>query len=192
MAEGDVLVGTWTGLADNKLEVETSWNAKVSLPAAALGAVRIRNGKLTFLPDLEPTAVEETAYFSRVIPWRRDQGFDGDVPRVRSKQPTRSIAMHSRSSLTYALDGQYDKFKATLGFDDSAGTRGRVACRILVDGREVFADKDFRATSDPQEIDISLAGAKQMTLEVDFGEEQDVGDRIVWAEPRLFRAAAKP
>lgn len=192
MAAGDVLVGAWTGFADNKLEIETAWNGKLSLPVSALGAVRIRNGKLTFLPDLEPVAVEETGYFGRVIPWRRDEGFDGDVPRVRSKQPTRSIAMHSRSSLTFALEGQYDKFKATLGFDDSAGTRGRVACRILVDGREVFADKDFRATSDPQEIDISVAGARQMTLEVDFGEEQDVGDRIVWAEPRLFRAAGKP
>jgi hypothetical protein len=35
---------------------------------------------------------------------------------------------------------------------------------------------------------VPLAGAKQLALEVDFGPDQDVGDRILWVEPRLFRA----
>lgn len=188
---GDVLMGKWVGYDDEKLEIETAWNARVTVPVAEVGQIRVRGGKVTFLPDLEPIAVEEVPYFSRVISWRPDAGFDGELPRLRGKKPMRSLAMHARCVLTYALDGQYEKFKATLGFDDSAGGRGRVDCRVLVDGREQFVREDFRAIDDPVLVEISVAGAKQMSLEVDFGLAEDVGDRILWAEPRLFRAKGK-
>jgi len=172
-----------------ELEIETAWKSKVHVPAADVGQIRIRGGRVAFLSDLEPQSVVETAYFSRLVPWRRDQGFDGEPAKVRGKVPLHAIAMHARSVLTYALDGPFEKFKATLAFDDSAGTRGRVDCRILVDGREVLARRDFRASQEPIAVDVPLAGGKQLTLEVDFGPDEDVGDRIVWAEPRLFRAA---
>jgi hypothetical protein len=151
----------------------------------------VQGGRVTSLSDLEPVAVEEAPYFGRVIPWRRDAGFDGEPARLRGKLPGRVVAMHSRSVLTYALDGAFEKFKATLGFDDSAAGRGRVDCRVMVDGREALTRKDFRAVDDPVVVEVSLDGAKQLSLEVDFGQAEDTGDRILWAEPRLFRAAAK-
>lgn len=191
LAGGDQLTGKWVGIDDKKLVVETAWKARVSVPADQVGQIRVRGGKVTMLADLDPIAVEQVSYFNRVIPWRRDLGFDGEPPKLRGKRPTRSIAMHSRCVLTYALDGAYEKFKATLGFDDTAGLHGRVDCRVLVDGREAFAQKDFRADQDPLAVEVSTAGARQMSLEVDFGEDQDVGDRILWAEPRLFRADAE-
>jgi NPCBM/NEW2 domain len=188
---GGQFSGKWVGIDDKKLEIETPWNSRIIVPAEQVGQIRVRGGKVTMLADLEPIAVEQVPYFGRLIPWRRDLGFDGEPPKLRGKKPTRSIAMHSRCVLSYALDGEYDKFKATLGFDDTAGTRGRVDIRVLVDGREEFSQKDFRANQDPLTVEVSTAGAKQMSLEVDFGEEQDVGDRILWAEPRLFRRADK-
>lgn len=191
LLSGDVLAGQWLGLSDGQLEIETLWQTRVKVPAAQLNEIRTRNGKLTYLSDLDPISVEETPYFSRAIPWRRDAGFAGETAKIKGQPAARCLAMHSRSVLTFALDGQYEQFKSTLAFDDSAGTRGRVACRVLVDGREVYAKPDFRSTEDAQTIDVPVAGAKQLALEVDFGEDEDTGDRILWAEPRLFRAAAK-
>ena len=75
-ASGDSLAGQWVALADGMLEVETAWQARLRVPAADLSIIRFRNGKLTFLPDLDPISVEEVGFFGRVIPWRRDQGFD--------------------------------------------------------------------------------------------------------------------
>jgi hypothetical protein len=188
---GDVISGRWLALSEGQLEIETLWQSRLKLPVSEVGEIRSRNGRLTFLPDLDPLAVEEVPYFGRVIPWRRDQGFDDAPAKVKGKQPTRCLAMHSRSLLTYALDEQFDKFKATLGFDDSAGNRGRALCRVAVDGREVFVQKDLHSDQDPQTVEVSVQGGKQLTLEVDFGEAEDVGDRIIWAEPRLFRAEKK-
>ncbi|HEV3136796.1 MAG TPA: NPCBM/NEW2 domain-containing protein [Pirellulales bacterium] len=186
---GDSISGRWTGLKEDNLEIETLWQSRFQVPAGEVAEIRSRNGRLIFLGDLDPISVEEVPYFGRVIHWARDQGFDDAPAKVKGKQPSRSIAMHSRSVLTYALDEQFEKFKATLGFDDSAGTRGRVACRVIVDGRESFVQKDLRSDQDPVNVEVPLGGAKQFALEVDFGEAEDIGDRVIWAEPRLFRAA---
>jgi hypothetical protein len=189
LAGGDSISGRLVGFNEKELEIETLWQARLKMPTSAVSDIRFRNGKLTYLPDLEPTAVEEVGYFGRVIHWQRDQGFDDSPARIKGKQPSRCLAMHSRSLLTFALDEEYEKFKARLGFDDSAGTRGRVSCRVLVDGRQQFAEKDLRADQDPRDVEVDVKGGKQLTLEVDFGEAEDVGDRVIWAEPRLFRRA---
>ncbi len=188
---GDEISGRWLALSEGQLEIETLWQSRLKLPVSEISEIRSRNGRLTFLPDLDPVSVEEVSYFGRVIPWRRDQGFDDAPAKVKGKQSARCLAMHSRSVLTYALDEQFEKFKATLGFDDSAGKLGRALCRVAVDGREVFLQKDLRSDQDPQSVEVSVQGGKQLTLEVDFGEAEDVGDRIIWAEPRLFRAEKK-
>ncbi len=191
ISTGDTISGHWVGLHDGKLEVDMPWKTRWQVPASAVAEIRVRNGKLVFLGDLDPIAVEEAGYFGRVIHWRRDQGFDDGPAKLKGKTASRSIAMHSRSLLTYALDGQFDKFKATVGFDDSAAGRGRVLCRVSADGRELFLQKDLRADQEPMPLDVSVQGAKQLTLEVDFGEAEDIGDRVIWAEPRLFRSAGK-
>jgi hypothetical protein len=38
-----------------------------------------------------------------------------------------------------------------------------------------------------QTLDLPVAGVKELVLEVDFGSDEDAGDRIIWGEPRLFR-----
>jgi hypothetical protein len=135
--------------------------------------------------------VQEVPYFGRVLHWRRNQGFDDGPPKLKGQPLAQSLGMHSRCLLTYALDEQYDKLKATLGFDDTGGGRGRVLCRVTVDGREAFVNNDVRADQDPLPVEVALSGAKQMTLEVDFGQGEDVGDRVLWAEPRLFHSEKK-
>ncbi len=190
LQDGSSLAARWVGLADGKFELETFWQSRLQVPATDVAEIRTRNGKLTYLSELEPSGVEETAYFGRVVAWRRDAGFGGEPAKIKGSPVPRCVAMHSRTVLTYPLDGLYETFKTKLAFDDSAGQRGRVACRILLDGREAYKQQDFRSTQDPQDIELPLQGAKQLTLEVDFGEDEDTGDRILWAEPRLFRAAA--
>ncbi len=188
LGDGQLIAGNWIGWNENALQIQTRWLATLRLPAESAQQVRIRNGKIAYLPDLEPVEFEEVGYFGRVHSWRADQGFDGAPPLMNGKQPGRSLAMHSRSVLTYALNGEFAKFTSTIGFDDSGQRRGRVACRILADGKELFASADLRASDDPVPVEIRLEGVQQLRLEVDFGENADIGDRVLWAEPRLFRS----
>jgi hypothetical protein len=65
--------------------------------------------------------------------------------------------------------------------------RGRVACRVLGDGRELFAEKDLRADQEPRPLELDVAGVSQLTLEIDFGEDENICDRVIWAGARLYR-----
>jgi hypothetical protein len=186
LLSGDLLAGTWKAADEKQLEFETA-AGKLLLPRASVASVSFRNGKVTFLSDLDPGNVEETPYFGRLMSYRRDQSLSGGPLKLKGKAYSKGLAVHSRCVLSYALDGGYATLKALVGFDKSAQGRGRVTCRVLGDGRELFAEPDLAATAEPVNIDVSLAGVKELALEVDYGEGEDTLDRVIWADARLFR-----
>jgi hypothetical protein len=187
LASGDRISGTWTGLTDGVLDLQLPWDAKLSLPVAAVSAVDFRHGKLAYLSDIEPAAIEEVAYFDRTMPYRRDRSLAGEPLKLKDTEYRKGLAVHSRTVLTYAIDRKYAKFKAIVGFDDAMPKRGRVACRVLGDGRELFAEKDLRADQEPKPLDLDVAGVSQLSLEIDFGEDENICDRVIWAGARLYR-----
>ena len=189
LLSGDRLTGEWVGLADNTLELKSTWGQKVPLPRTDLALVTSRNGRLVYLSDIEPLRVEETPYFDRVWPHRRNVNLAGEPIKVKGAVVAKGLAVHARSVLNYALDGEFETFKATLAFDDSADGHGRAACRVLGDSRELFAAADVRADAEVQLLNLKVGGVKQLTLEVDFGADEDIGDRVIWGDARLLRAA---
>lgn len=197
LATGDRLAGTWTGLTAESLELTASWGERALLPVSIVGQVQFRNGRLVYLSDLEPVEVEEVGYFGRTYSHRRDQAQDGGPLRLRGQTYRKGVSVHARTVLTYELDGPFATFRTLLGFADSAAAQGRVAVRILGDGRELYSQADLRAVdaegkrTAPLAIEVSLDGIKRLTLEVDFGEHEDVGDRLIWANARLYRAVAE-
>jgi NPCBM/NEW2 domain len=184
---GDKLSGKWTGIKGSNISLQMPWDQTWELPIDSVVEISTRNGNLVQLSDLEPSAVEQTPYFGRLMPYKRDVSLEGEPLKMKGKSYSKGLAVHSRCVLTYDLDGQFTKFKTTVGFDEAAGNRGNVSCRVLADGKELFAKPVLKADQDPQAIDVSVKDAKSLTLEIDFGENEDVGDRVIWAEPRLFR-----
>jgi hypothetical protein len=186
-ASGDQISGTWTAIEGNSLKLQTIWDRTLELPSSTVTNVLFRNGKMVYLSDLEPAAVDEVPYFGRVMTYRRDQNLLGGPLKMKGKTYTKGLAVHSRCVLTFAVDGQFQAFKCLVGFDDPAGNRGHVICRVLGDGKELFAERDLRGDHDPKPLELPISGVKQLALEVDFGEEEDIGDRVIWADARLFR-----
>jgi hypothetical protein len=187
LASGDRIAGVWSGLTDAVLEWQLPWGDKLPLPVATVSSVDFRNGKLTYVSDLEPASIEEVAYFDRAMPHRRDRNLSGEPLKLKGAEYRKGIAVHSRTVLTYAIDGKYATFKTVVGFDESAPKRGRVACRVLGDDRELFVEKDLRADQDPKPLELDVKGIAQLTLEIDFGEEENICDRVIWASARLYR-----
>jgi hypothetical protein len=177
----------WTGLANDAAEVTLSWGEKLSLPTSTIATIEFRNGKLAYLSDLEPASIEEVSYFERSMPHRRDRSLLGEPLKLKGTQYRKGLAVHSRTVLTYAIDRKYARFKATVGFDESVPKRGRVICRVLGDGRELFVEKDLRADADPKSLDVDIKGLAQLGLEIDFGEDENICDRVIWGGARLYR-----
>ena len=188
LTSGDRVTGTWTAIGDGIVRVEGAWGRPLSLPQAAVARVTIRNGKLTYLSDLEPAAVEEVSFLGRPVSYHRDQNLAGGPLKLKTAH-RKGLAVHARTVLTYTLDGHYATFKSMVGFDETPGKRGRVKCRVLGDGRELFTEADLKADQEPKSLELDVKDVKQLTLEVDFGEEEDVCDRVIWGDARLFRAS---
>jgi hypothetical protein len=189
LANGDVLVGSWQGLAPQDLQVAV-WGSTLQLPRKWVDSITFRNGKLTYLSDLTPDKVEQTAYFDRVWSYRRNRSLAGGPLVVGGVQYAKGLAVHSRTVLSYTLDPPCNRFQTLVGFDDQAGRNGRVSCRVLADGKTLWKAEDLRATEPPQKLDLDIAGVHALVLEVDFGQDADVGDRVIWADARLLRDAA--
>ncbi|AMV40997.1 NPCBM/NEW2 domain-containing protein [Planctomyces sp. SH-PL62] len=185
---GAAVSGSWKAIDPAAWKVESPWGQELKLPPADVQEVRFRGGKMTYLSDLEPSRVEETPYFGRRSPWRRDASLSGGKIKMAGRTHGRGVAVHSRCVLTYDLEGRYETFEALVGFDDEARGKGRVACRVLADDRELYAEPDLRADAPAVPLKLRVAGASQLKLVVDFGAGQDAGDRVIWADARLFRA----
>jgi hypothetical protein len=187
LSGGLVLSGKWVKIDGDKWQVETPWGQTVKLPTAEIRSVRFRGGQMSYLSDLQPTKVEETPYFGRKTPYRKDVALDGSPLKLGDLSIDKGLAVHSRTALTYDLDRRYSKFEALVGFDASGGKKGRVDCRVFADGKELYANPDLRADAPPVPLSLPVAGADQLKLLVDFGPDEDTGDRVIWGNARLYR-----
>ena len=100
-----------------------------------------------------------------------------------------SRCTRAASSLTTWAGGIPDSRRLS-GFDDAARGKGRVDCRVFADGKEIYANPDLRADAPPVKLALPVADAEQLRLHVDFGRGQDTGDRVIWANARLYRQQA--
>ena len=119
---------------------------------------------------------------------QRDRAVDGRPLRVGGREFSKGLGMHSRSTATFDLAGKYRSFAATIGFDDTATGPGTVACAVEVDGKRLFDIASLSRTSGSTQLPmIELAGAKRLTLIVDFGNLGDVQDRLNWCDAVLLK-----
>jgi hypothetical protein len=183
---GDRLSGSLAGLEQSSLLL-TAASGSVKLPIASITTIDFVNGRLTSLCDLKPTKVEQTPYFGHLMPYQIDHSLTGGPLITQDGSVARGIAVHSRCVLTYDLTGDVDRFKTRLGFQQPQGLHGRVLARVLGDGKPLYENPDARGDQPAIDIDVPLTGVHSLTLEIDFGNDQDVGDRVVWENPRLMR-----
>jgi hypothetical protein len=188
LASGIVVSGQWKDLDASVWKVQTAWGQDVKLPAADIQDVRFRGGKMTYLSDLNPSKVEEAPFFGHRLGWRRNLNLLGEPLKMNGRTYERGLAVHSRCILTFDLSGRYSRFETLVGFDEAARALGRVDCRVFADGKELYANRDLRADGPPVNLVLPVAGAEQLRLQVDFGANQDTGDRVIWANARLHRA----
>jgi hypothetical protein len=184
---GIAVSGRWKSIEAEAWGVEAPWGQLMKLPAAEVQSVRFRGGVVSYLSDLQPSHVEQVPYFGRVLPYRRDVNLEGSPLKLGDRRFDKGLAVHSRTALSYDLDRRYSTFQATVGFDASGNQKGRVDCRVLADGKELYANTDLRADGPPVDLSLDIKGAEQLQLVIDFGPDEDTGDRVIWADARVFR-----
>jgi hypothetical protein len=165
------------------------WKQSLNLEKLALATLDVQNGLSLPLTTLEPV-VKYTPYLDRILPMRMNESLTGNKLAVGEKTFERGLCAHSGTTLTYDLGGSYDKLRLSVGLQNDDGASGQAVVRVKADDA-VLAEKPIAGKAAAETIDVSVAGKKTLTIEVDYGDGLDVGDHVVLGEPVLIRAAAK-
>ncbi|HNU27516.1 MAG TPA: NPCBM/NEW2 domain-containing protein, partial [Planctomycetota bacterium] len=103
------------------------------------------------------------------------------------------VGTHAASVLWIELDGKTERFLASVGLDDAAGSpAGSITFTIFGDGRKLWQSGVMRQGDAAKEVDVDLRGVRTLLLLVgDAGDGIDY-DHADWCAARFIVAGAKP
>jgi NPCBM/NEW2 domain len=186
LAGGDLLKAQSVGWADGQLKVGLLGGATLTLPAEQALSLDFSSGKVRYLSQLEPREVKYTPFFDQVWTYCRDRPRDGGSLRLGNKEYARGLWIHSRTFLKYRLSGDYRRFQAVMGIDQAVAPLGNVHVVISGDGKTLL-ESDVRGSDQPQNLDLDVAGVRDLEILVDFGGDLDIADHLDLADAKVIK-----
>ena len=173
--------------SDSVVEARLRFGERIRIEAERIVSIDVVGGRWEWLAQHQPISYEHTPMLSLDWKYVADRNVLGGPISVAGRSFEHGIGVHSRSSLTYDLQGAYTQFVTSFGIDDDSGPYADVSVLILVDGKRRFAQEHLRRgqLSDPLRLDVTRA--KRIELIVDFGDNGDLQDRFNWVNPALIR-----
>ncbi|HYE99458.1 MAG TPA: NPCBM/NEW2 domain-containing protein, partial [Planctomycetota bacterium] len=192
--DGSSIRGEVESLKDGVLTFKDLYGQARKVPRSALAALHVKNGRIVYLSDLEPAAVEEDANYIRGpkklssdldYPFQRDRSARGSPLLLGDTEHRKGLGVRAHSSLTYALDGAFARFQAVVGLDAASNGLGAVTAEVHVDGKKA-AVHTFKGSAPAQPVDVDVKGAKELRLVVTWAGygQSDFAD---WGSARLLR-----
>jgi len=187
LADGSILSGHTFMLAGDKATLANGDAGKRDLAATSVTSIEQLNGPVAWLSSLPPTENVQTPFLETVFPARMDRTVRGEPIRFGDRTFVRGTGVHAYSRLTWQLPegGRYKSFRTQYAIDGDK-PYANVTVRVKLDDKVVHETADFVAGKLADVIQVPLAGAKTLTLEVDYGKTYDVQDRFNWIEPALL------
>jgi hypothetical protein len=192
--DGSSLRGEVRSLREGVLEFKDLYGTEHRIPAGAVSSIFVKNGRVVYLSDLSPSAVEEDANYIRGLakspsdleyPFQRDRSARGTKIVLGGVEHRKGLGVRAHSSLTYALDETFQKFQATFGLDAVSMGLGSVLGEVWVDGKKVLS-LPLKGNDPPQPVDVNVRGARELRLVVTWnGHGQS--DFAGWGSARLVR-----
>ncbi|MGA2174375.1 MAG: NPCBM/NEW2 domain-containing protein [Verrucomicrobiota bacterium] len=121
-----------------------------------------------------------------------DKSVDQHPLLLGGKRFEHGLGTHAASTLRVALNGNGERFTATVGVDDEVGQKGSVTFRVVGDGKTLWESGVLRGGDPPKEVSVDLRGVKSLVLAVnDAGEGIDF-DHADWADAQITMTEGKP
>lgn len=162
------------------------------------GHMLIRVGKKGSKPLEGPVAIPEEEYtisgdtylsdayyvVNRGVPPVYDRNFEGNKIILNGREYDKGLGCKSRSVIIFKLDGRANRFKATVGLDESSPENETGRFRILVEdafgGKSIFDSKMMTKEDDGMEVNIDVSDLDFILLE--FTGKQVLGN---WADAKV-------
>ena len=96
-------------------------------------------------------------------------------------------SVHTRSILTYELDGSFTNLTLRCGLDDSAIGHGQANLSIVLDGKTLWEAKDMKAGTVSEPLNLTITNGRKLELRAEPAEKLDVQGRVNWVDVALVR-----
>jgi hypothetical protein len=189
LADQTAITASQLQLDGEKISATLADGTSRSLPAVMVSAIEQVNGPVVWVSSLAPSENVQTPFLDVSWPTRFDRAVDGEPIRFGERIFAYGIGVHSYSRLTFAIDPAWHAFRTQYAI---AGNMpyANVTVHIKLDQSIAYEKTDFRSGVLALPVMIPLDGHHQLTLEVDYGQNDDVQDRFNWIEPAFLTAAA--
>lgn len=194
LTDGSVLTTRELTLDDQGLSLVHASGMTFEAKRAAIASIGVTSDWVLYLANLEPRVVSDRLYQHGLA--------TVDFPAYRTNQTiygtplakpfTNGIGTYGTTKLSYDLKGRYKTFVATVMLSLPPGTKvedsqGSVVFRIYGDGRKLYDSGVVTAGSKPKQVKVDIEEVRELTLEVDRGEDWGVGDAGTWADPKVHK-----
>jgi hypothetical protein len=170
------------------VRVDALFGARLNVPTDSIVSLRFLGGRAVYLFEVEPAEYHFTPYVAAQWPLTINRSVAGGPLLLRGTEYAHGIGMHSKSTVTFPLDGSYRDFRAIIGIDDSTGGRGSVVFGVTLDDESVFTSVLLTGDSAALAIPpIDVRGKQKLTLRVDFGHLGDIQDHANWCDALLVK-----
>ena len=160
----------------------------VRLPPESVDEVRVDGGRSVRLAE-RPPRIEATPLLDLepVVAVNASPG--GRPLRSGGERFASGFGVGSRTRLTFAVDEGFETLTARVGLQSGEGEAGVVDVRVEAGGETLFERVGLTAADGAVPVRADVAGLDEVSLVVDFGDDSDAGDVVVWGEPTLTRGA---
>jgi hypothetical protein len=182
LIDGSTLYGATT-LTPEGVEVASELLGVLRVPWSALGHVRRRHDRVTYLAPQTPVQRMGQPLVAKAMPM--------DVFHQPIFQPGLLDGWRTQPKLRLVYElpeamGRSGTFRATLR--PIPGARGTVKASVLADNREVWADV-IEPDATAREVSVSLGAAKLCVIEVDYANPRRFPAGIDWLDPVVLWSA---
>jgi hypothetical protein len=178
--------------AARELRGRTLSGIGIAVPLQDVLALDLRQGRAVYLSDLEPIEQLHLPFLGIPWPMRRDASVTGAPLRLAGSCYDKGLGLHADCRLTYALQGEYERFQALVGLHELGTRQGRVQIALQTDQQAApLLCRQLRA-GEVLPVNVSLRGAQRLTLTVQGAGWGDVQARVDWADACLVRRVARP
>jgi hypothetical protein len=149
------------------LTISTPTGAKLVLKNEMLARLDFNLGRLTYLSDLAPAKLSESAFFAGFPSVRRDTNQDGRPIVLLDKNFAKGLTLEGGSSVEYALGGKYVSLKAVIGADTRAaeGALGKTVVTIYGDGSKLESVTVVPSELKPIAVNVSNVGTLRIVVD---------------------------
>jgi len=166
------------------LEGKTMQGVKVRIPLSKIQHAVILGKSVVRIQELKNIKLRQVPFFETPMEAKAVKATKNSDFLISGSSYTNGFSTMGSTSITFPLDGKYQKLCGFFGFDDMEGRQGRADIKILADGKVIASWVDRTWKDGLGSLNLPLAGTKELSLVV----EASLGSKINWCECLFFLA----